>query len=344
MKLDRIFTHTLNSYGLYAHQIRYAKRFGGGDTDVEQAPRYTPSQMALLDQLTNLLKGQLGQGVPSFPGTTVPPVSPLQEQAFGAVGGYGPMIGQTQNWFNQMMGMADPGMAGRSQELAGTTLEGMMQPYDPSGARDFWQTSFMEPALQGWQQDIMPAIKESYAARNAADSGALGRSLGRSGRDLMTNLSGQLGNILYSGEQAHLGRQQTGVNQLMQLAGLPSQLAAGAGQVGGMGLDIASLMANMGGVQRGIAGEPLAEEAGKWQYGQDYRNPWLSLLPTALGSSPYMPYQTESAPGLGYQMLPGLGSFLGSEQGWGMSKDLLGGIMGFAKEAAPYALAALPFI
>lgn len=155
------------------------------------------------------------------------------------------------------------------------------------------------------------------------------RELARSGETLTTNLSAQLANLLYSGEQAQKGRQQTGVGQAMQLAGMPSNLMQGAGQVGGMGTDTLSQMLNMGGMQRGITGEQMQEPYAKWQFSQPWNNPYLqNFLGTALSQPPMDVIAQEQGPGMGAMMMPALGSFLGSESG---SK----GIMDLLKWAGP---------
>jgi hypothetical protein len=255
----------------------------------------------------------------------IPGVSPIQEQGFDLAGGLPGMIGGQQQFSQQMLGQIDPGMAGRGMGMAESSLQDLMAPYDPSATEDFWSKSIKAPAMEAWRDEIMPSIMErGVGMGGTARSGPMGRELARSGEDLATNLSGQLAGLQYSGQQAQLGRQQTGVNQAMNLAGLPSSLMQGAGQVGGMGTDILSQMLNIGGMQRGIAGEQLQEPYAKWQQAQPWNNPYLqAFLGQALGQPPKDVIATEQGPGMGAQLLGPLGSFMGSEQGSEITSNLL---------------------
>jgi len=277
-----------------------------------------------------LLQGQLGQGITPYAGQTVPGISPLQQQGFGAAGGLSPMAAGAMGYFQGALGQQAAG-GGPAQQMATWALPDMLAPFDPAGATEFWQQAHVAPAMETWRQDIMPSITESFAARGAADSGAMNRALARGGANLATGLSGQLANLLYSGQQAQMGRQQMGINQAMNLAMLPGNIVGQAGQIGGMGTDMVSQLLNIGGQQRGIAGEQLQEPYTKWQQAQPYNSPWLGLLRTALQSAPPMtPVVQQGSPGLGSQLLPALGAFAGTEEGAGMigslGADILGGI------------------
>lgn len=286
----------------------------------------------LYKALTDWVQPQIGQGVTPYPGQMVPGVSPIQQQGFGLTGDMGPMVTGPQQFYQNMLTQVQPGMAGRGAGLAEETLGDILKPFDPASATEFWETSFKRPALETWREDIMPAIMEKgVRSAGTADSGPMKRELARSGETLSTNLSAQLANLLYSGEQAQLGRQERGVGQAMNLAGLPSNLMAGAGQVGGMGTDILSQMLNIGGVQRGITGEQLQEPFAKWQSAQPWNNPILqNFLGTALSQPPMEVVAQQQGPGAA-AMLPGLGSMIGGSKGGflgGSGGTGGGGIMG----------------
>lgn len=297
---------------------------GGGGTKTTQFDPYAGTgTRELFKVLTDWLQPQIGQGVAPYPGTTVPEISPLQQAGFDVAGGYAPIAVGGQQYYQDVLGQQMTG-GGPFQQMAGQTLGGLMQPYDPASATRHWQQAFVDPAMQNWQRDIMPLIKESYVARGAGESGALNRALARSGQELGTGLSSQLANILYSGEQAQLGRQQTGVGQAMQMAQLPGQLLGQAGGVTGQGADLLGQMMNIGTMQRGFAAEPLQEELWKWQQEQPYQNPYLQFLPMALQQPGMQAFTQQQGPGMFSQMMPALGSFLGS----GGSASVLGGATG----------------
>ena len=59
--------------------------FGGGGTDIQQVPTLTGGQTGLLQALTSLLTGQVGQGITPYQGTRPGevPFGPLLQQGFG---------------------------------------------------------------------------------------------------------------------------------------------------------------------------------------------------------------------------------------------------------------------
>jgi len=302
--------------------------FGGGGQSVQTVDPYAGTGVReLLNQLNAMISPQIGRGVEAYPGQMAAGVSPLQQQGFGVAGTQmPPMAGGAMQYFQDVLGQQAAG-GDQYQQLAGTTLQNLMQPWNPEAETQMWEQAYKAPAMQTWQQDVIPQIMERYG--EGGMGGALGRELGRSGRDLTLGLGGQLANLLYSGQQAQLGRQQAGVGQAMQLAGLPSQLVGQAGQIGGMGTDMLSQLLNIGGTQRGIAGEQLQEPYAKWQYSQPYNNPYLqNFLGTILGQQPMQSMVTQSAPGLGTQLLPMLGSYLGGGGSLGGLAGGLGGAVG----------------
>jgi|GEM_PF-2154042 len=302
--------------------------FGGGGQSIQTVDPYAGTGVReLLNQLNAMISPQIGQGVEAYPGQMVAGVSPLQQQGFGVAGAQMPsMATGAMQYFQDVLGQQAAG-GDQYQQLAGTTLQNLMQPWNPEAETELWQKQFVSPAMQTWQQDVMPAIMERYG--EGGIGGALGQELGRSGRDLTTNLAGQLANILYSGQQAQLGRQQAGIGQAMQMAGLPGQIVGQAGQIGGMGTDVLGQLLNMGTMQRGITGEQLQEPWRKWQYSRPYENPYLqNFLGTILGQKPMQSMVTQSAPGLGSQLLPVLGSYLGGGGSLGGLGSGIGGALG----------------
>jgi hypothetical protein len=267
----------------------------------------------------------MGQGLTPYGGAIVPQASPLQQASFGGAAGLTPLATGAMGFGQQGLEVADPSdVVPRAMGMAQQGMERFMQPFDPSIA-----IQAMEPAkqfgMQMFKDDIVPWIMEKYGAGlGAKESGAMGRIMGREGSRLAGGLSAQLAQNIFPAWQSHLGRQQTGVGQAMQMAGLPGQIAGQAGQVGGMGADLLGQLMNIGGQQRGISGELLQEPYQKWQYSQPYNNPYMSnFLPMALGQPPKEIVTQEQGPGLGGYGMGALGSFLGTEAGAGMMSALL---------------------
>lgn len=280
--------------------------FEGGGTAGSQYPRLTEGQRELLDALTGQLIPEMGRGVTPYPGQMVADISPLQQQGFDVATGMAGPGQQAQQYFQNMLGGIDTGMAGRGMGMAEQALGPMLEPFDPAAATEFWETSMKAPALRTWREDMMPSIMEKGVRKaGTADSGPMQRELARSGEDLMTNLSAQLGGLLYSGQQAQLGRQQQGVGQAMNLSNLPGALLQGAGRVGQQGTNLLSQMMNIGTTQRAIGQEGLTAEQMKWQASQPYMNPWLQqFLSQALGVSAFDTVVEEQPPSIASQLAP----------------------------------------
>ncbi len=256
--------------------------FFGKDPKVEtkRTEVLTPAQMELLDELTNLLKGQLGQGVEPYPGQLVPGASEIQQQLFDLLSPIGGAIG----------GLTTQGADYISQLL--------QRQFNPEEATQYWQQAFVNPAMHEWEQNIVPQVMEYYAGQNAVDSGAAMRALAKSGTDLQTQLNAELANLLWGEKQSLQSRQD-----------LASQ----------MGLNLLPATIGMGEEQRGITQQLMQEPYQKWQMSQPWANPWLQYLPVALGTTPYQvnTYTTGGGGGLLGGLMPiagqmGMGALAGS--------------------------------
>ena len=298
--------------------------FGGGGTKIKMYdPLAGTGVRDLYKQLNAMVSPQIGQGITPYAGQTVAGVSPLQQMGFGLATGLAPLVSGPQEYFQNVLTQQQAG-GYPIQQLAGRTLEGLMQPYDYAGARDYWQQAFVNPAMQTWRETVAPQIAEQYGAGGVG--GAWGEQLGRSGTNLMTNLSGQLANILYSGEQAQLGRQMQGMYPAIALSQLPGEIIGQAGQVGGQGTNALAQLLGMGAQQRGITQEQLGGQYQTWQQAQPWANPYLAnYLGMALSQPGMQYYGVPKEAGIGSQILGPLGSFLGQS---GMGAELGQGFAG----------------
>ncbi|MBE3139369.1 MAG: hypothetical protein IMZ53_02175 [Thermoplasmata archaeon] len=278
---------------------------GGGN---KQVSTLTGGQNDLLSQLTSQLGGQMGQGVTPYEGSMTAGLSPLQTQGVNSGS-------QLQSAYQNLLNQYNPQQGQSYLNQAQPALNTMLANYDPAADKEYWNTSFVNPAMQNWNQNIMPDIKEQFASANSADSGMMGRQIAESGRNLSTDLNAQLGNILYSGQQAQLGRQQTGINQAMNMAQMPGNLMQQNASLAGTGMDLATQTANLGGMEQTYNQNLLNEAYSKWQQGQSYNNPWLTqFLGQALGTNATENvYQQPTVPMSGQiaqNMLPFLGAYM----------------------------------
>jgi len=292
-----------------------ARYLGGGGTEVKQQSTLTGGQRDLLDQLTGLLQGELGQGAPVFGGERVAGLAPLQQQAFGQAGGAIPLAQQAFGFGTDM-----PQAFGQAQEQLTRTL----QPFDPQSTISNFAPA-RDAAVRGFENVTVPSIMERFAGANAVQSSAAPQAIAEAGRDLELGLSSQLGKLLQQGEQSQLNRQQAGIGQALQVGQAPLGLTQQAGQAG---LGLLGGAADFGAQQRALEQQQLNAMLAKFQEGQAGANPFLNLLPTALGTSAFENIAMQSGGGLGGALGGALGAFAGTEKGAGGISNLLGGIPG----------------
>ncbi len=207
------------------------------------------SQGRFNTQLTDYARGQIGKGVTPYGGQITAGTNPLYEQMFSYFmpqPGPGGMPGQP----------GPPGQQPGFGSVIDRTLS--MQPGEANMGRveDYWNKAFYDPAMQRMQQDILPAIRESYAGMGGFDSGGRNRAEGKAWADMMGNLEATRAGLL----QDEFWKQEGLVDRALQFA--PQAFGV------------------MGGVaeqKRGLEQAPLTDEYSKWMMSQPWNNPWLSM-------------------------------------------------------------------
>ena len=270
---------------------------GGGSSDPEQVSKLLPEQEQLLRSLIGEIRP--GQSITPYGGERVAGASGLQETAFDLAEGYAPGV---QAGF-QATSQFDPTQAGQFLGKGQEALTAALAPFDTEAATDYWQTSLVDPATKTFREDIVPSIAErGVRSAGTSDSGPMQRELARAGGDLASNLSAQLGGLLYSGKQSQIGRQLGGAELAGRLAGVPGQVASQGQQLSSLGL---GQLAGMGGEQRGINQQFLNAEQQRWLEAQAYNNPWLQqYLSQALGTSAFDTVIGQEDPSLASQVAP----------------------------------------
>ena len=292
---------------------------GGGGADIQQASTLTAGQGTLLETLTKLLGGQVGQGITPFQGQRPGEVGfgPLQQQAFGLAGGLGQGIGSGIDLFGQSLGGFDPSQGQGLLQQGQQSLQGATQPFDPQSI-----LSALEPgrqlALRTFNRDIVPNILERFGATSGS-SGALNRAFAEAGEGLSLGLSAQAAGPLIQGQQNQLNRQFAGGQALAGFAGIPGQIAGQGVGLGGVGANLLSQLFGFGGqqqgLQRGIAGANQA----RFNEAQPFANPFLNFLGQALNTQTAQAFQIPSGPSplsQGASIFGGAGAF-GSKGAFG---------------------------
>jgi hypothetical protein len=289
----------------------------GGGTDISQESTLTGGQRSLLDSLTSLLQGELGQGADTFGGQRVAGLSPLQQQAFGQAGGALPLA-------QQLFGMGNnlPQAFGQAQDQLTKTL----QDFDPQSTISNFAPA-RDVAVRQFENVTIPNILERFAGAGGVRSSAAPQAIADAGSDLSQGLSAQLGQLLQQGEQSQLNRQQAGIGQALQVGQAPLNFTQQAGQAG---LGLLGGVADFGAQQRSLEQQQLNALMAQFQEGQASNNPFLNLLPQALGTTAFENVAQQGGGGLGSILGGAFGSFAGSEAGAGALAGLFGGGAGAA--------------
>jgi len=233
--------------------------FLSGNMTTGALSNLTQRQQSLLDEILKQVEGQVGKGIEPYPGTTVPGSNTLLDQLFSQAGGYtgSPLYTGSASVLERALG-ASP---------------------DYGATRDFWTDAFLNPMMSQFKRDILPSIREQNIGQGTFRSGGRYRAETNAAGDLMTNLTGQLANLMYGERESTLNRAMEAVPQAQNLQG------------GAM-----NILTSGGGLLRGFEQEGLAEDYSKWAMSQPYNNPWLQLAPTALGVQAQSPYLYQGAP------------------------------------------------
>lgn len=80
-----------------------------------------------------------------------------------------------------------------------------MQPYNADKFGDLFQKSFVDPALQAYQRQIVPGLKESILGFDESGSSALNQALAQGASDISTGLGQQYMNFYNQQQQNKLG-------------------------------------------------------------------------------------------------------------------------------------------
>lgn len=120
-------------------------------------------------------------------------------------------------------------------------LEQMGSQVPPEQYEQMFQKSFIDPAQQVLQRQIIPSIKEGFMGLDEAGSSALNQALAQSATDLSTSLGSQMMNQ-YNAQEGRrlsalsglgsLATARTYEPMIQQTQGILGPLISGTGQVG----------------------------------------------------------------------------------------------------------------
>jgi len=220
---------------------------GGGGSQ----PVYSKEQRAIQQQFFDVFGPQIGEGAPAYGGNLWAGAAPIQQGLFQGYGGFDPSAL----------------IQGQQNVLTGA-MTGTGMPDISPAAKEYFQTSVAAPAIQRFQEQILPGMTHAQAAEGTFGAGAAMRARERMGTDLATGL-GQ------SEAQFAFQQQEAGRQRALQAAQQAGGMIGQAGQ--------------MGEQQRILGQAPLDIAYQQWQREQPSANPLNALLASLATSQYYMP-------------------------------------------------------
>jgi len=94
-------------------------------------------------------------------------------------------------------------------------FQNMLGPQSAEEYQDVFQQTYVDPAMQALQQQILPAVQQRFTDANAGSSSALNQALAQSATDVSTAIGSQYGQFL----QGQQGMQQNAINSYLNMLG-----------------------------------------------------------------------------------------------------------------------------
>ncbi len=117
-----------------------------------------------------------------------------------------------QQFFSSLFGGGGGGLGGQ----AGQAYQQFLQPQSQEDLQSGFQKGVVDPMLQTYEQQVVPALQQRFVDANASSSSAMNQALGQSAQDLTTSLGAQYLPYMQ-------GQQQNTLQALSQVGGLAGQ-------------------------------------------------------------------------------------------------------------------------
>lgn len=120
-----------------------------------------------------------------------------------------------------------------------STLQSLLEGMDPETMQEVFNQTVLQPSMQTFEQDVLPAVQQRYIGAGAGSSSALNQALAKSAENLTTSLGSQYGQFAQNQQQLGLsGLQLANPYQpnisplLQQQQGILGPLIGSAGSIG----------------------------------------------------------------------------------------------------------------
>ena len=119
--------------------------------------------------------------------------------------------------------------------------------FDSNAAMQNFQTSYANPAINNWKQEVVPGITGSFRGGNLQNSSYLGGALAKSGEAVQTDLNSRMADMLYQGQQSAMDRRLKSLQDILDrqtFAYQQPQEGAGASMLSGLSSGVGQGLAN----------------------------------------------------------------------------------------------------
>jgi hypothetical protein len=266
--------------------------FGEGPS-VSSFNNLSSEQQALLNMLMKAGGSTIETGIPAYSGEMYAPTGDINTTLFSKVKDL----------------LASGGTnSGTIQDLVTKYMSNPnVETFDPANVTELFNKTVKAPALQSFNEDILPAISEKLAGRNAFQSGATVYEMNKAGSDLASDLSSQLATMMETERtnvaNRNLTTNQTNISSILSLLGLDEQSIN----------NLLSQAGTVGTTQQTLNQQPYTEAYTKWSTSQPYNNPWLQYMMQALGVNTTTPVVNPGNTGILQSFLQGAGQALGKK-------------------------------
>lgn len=272
-----------------------------GSTAPSSANTLTPAQQKISQSLSGIYQGQVGQGVPSYPGQQVAPLN---------------------QGYSQVQSLADTtasnqypsGTSGAlNQALSGQPAFNL----DPSTTANWYQNAVVAPAQQNFNQSVAPQINSGFAGTGGVFSSMRGNAMQRALSTMQTGTEAQLAQGQFSNQALQAQLAQSAANNQLQGVGLAQQQYQ---QQGMMPYEQASAISSaLAPMQQNAQAQDTADFQ-NWLYSQPYNSPWLSMAQQYMNAPIQALYQRPVNPAM--------------QAGVGIIGDIIGSAGGVVSGAA----------
>lgn len=242
--------------------------FKGRKGDVRNLGTLSDSQGPVERNLGSYFSTEIGQGVDRYPGELSVPISEFETRGLDALSRY--------------LTQGPSGILGEASGALSRILSGEPSTdINPAATEEFISRAITDPARATYQEETLPAIRESFIGPGQLFSSARAETERRAGRDVERDISAQGSAIRYADEQARRGLAESAQERALRGASIAPSLGREMEE-----LPLRQAMAGtaIGGLQRMIEQQSLDREVAEFVRTSPESNPILDKALQLIGT------------------------------------------------------------